>query len=191
MDGNRRISRSFVVETIPETKFQTLKLKRFRSFSGVFPAFFRNEAGKTPETDRKKSGNIFRKKAESFKFQGQKMFTPSITISISNYLRVLPHSFRHKWRSNRQHTPSSLSFVIENHLLSACFNIDLCAKYDIHKTSFLMFCHSYCLWGEKGSLYSVYDIFLQHNSVFQCSSAVWNCLERRENRCWILCFWRK
>ena len=47
---------------------QTLKLKRFRSFSGkcfpffpgVFPALFRNHSGKTPETDRKKSRNILR-----------------------------------------------------------------------------------------------------------------------------------
>ena len=40
----------------------------FRSVSGVFPTFFWNDSGKTLETDRKKRGNIFQKKAESFKF---------------------------------------------------------------------------------------------------------------------------
>ena len=36
-------------------KHQTLKLKIFRFFSGVFPESFRQKAGKTPETDRKKA----------------------------------------------------------------------------------------------------------------------------------------
>ena len=49
----------------------TLKLKRFRSFSAKcvrsFSGLFRNHSGKTPETDRKKSGNIFRKKSGIFK----------------------------------------------------------------------------------------------------------------------------
>ena len=59
-------------------KQQTLKLKRFRSFSGKFfhflssliPLFFRPYSGiipeKYPETDRKKSGNIFLKKSGIF-----------------------------------------------------------------------------------------------------------------------------
>ena len=55
----------------------TLKLKRFRSFfgkcfrsfSGLFPVFFRNHFGKRPEKHREqteKNGNIFRKKSGIF-----------------------------------------------------------------------------------------------------------------------------
>jgi len=52
-------------------KKQTLKLKRFRSFSGkcfrffpvfsgLFPEWFRNKAGKTLKTDRKKAETVLR-----------------------------------------------------------------------------------------------------------------------------------
>ena len=62
-----------VIKTQASSGLKTKKIPLFfRSVSGVFPALFRNhsgkKAGKIPETDQKKSVNIFRKKNGIFKF---------------------------------------------------------------------------------------------------------------------------
>ena len=53
-----------VIKTQASSGLKTKKIPLFfRSVSGVFPDLFRKKAGKKPETERKKSRNIFRKKS--------------------------------------------------------------------------------------------------------------------------------
>ena len=80
--SSRRIFSTFtnslllIISYLNYWKQQTLKLKRFRSFSlkffhflsSLFPLFFRPFSGRTPGTDQKRAETFSRKRAESFKF---------------------------------------------------------------------------------------------------------------------------